>query len=287
MRATRGRRCPHGGAQRLVLAALVLVLGAAGERRATGSGRRIIGGAPAAGEHRFVTKIERLGGRSTTCTGELISPTWMLTAAHCILNFPGNGYLSGAPAGNTRVVYGCLDVRSADCRVADAQRYVAHPCYTPAPADIDHDDIALIELRAPVEGMDGQFARVDGLHGSVPLADGDPVTLAGFGTTRPSGGGAASPVLLEVSVRKRSKAFCMQQNPSAVRNGWIDFDHVICTGGDAGKDSCNGDSGGPALVLHEGTPWLVGVASIGSELPLSTGDCAASGRLGVYTEVRA
>ena len=42
-------------------------------------------------------------------------PTWMLTAAHCILNFAGNGYLSGAPAGNTRVVYGCLDVRSADC----------------------------------------------------------------------------------------------------------------------------------------------------------------------------
>ena len=30
-------------------------------------------------------------------------------------------------------------------------RFIAHPCYTPAPQDLDHDDIALVELRDPVQ----------------------------------------------------------------------------------------------------------------------------------------
>ena len=134
------------------------------------------------------------------------------------------------------------------------------------------------------QGMEGKFALVNGLNGSVPVLDGDDVVLAGFGATD-GGGNTGSPVLREVTVKKRSRAFCRQQNPSADRNSWINFDHVICTGGDAGKDSCNGDSGGPAVAMRDGKAWLVGVLSIGSELPKGDQSCGALGRLGVYTAV--
>jgi secreted trypsin-like serine protease len=246
-------------------------------------GRRIVGGHPATGTYRWVAKLEKLGGQWTGCVGNLISERWIITAAHCILNGQNTGYKSAATPGNSKIKYGCLNTDSASCKTVDAVRYVAHPCYTPSD-DQDHDDIALIELRAPVEGMAGQFARVNGLNGSISIVDGENVILAGFGATQPNGGNEAID-LMQVTVPKRPTSICQQQNPSAVRNQYVNYDNVICTGGPSGKDSCNGDSGGPAIVMREGTPWLVGVLSVGSELPEKDQNCGAQGRVAVYTSV--
>jgi hypothetical protein len=247
---------------------------------------RIVGGEVVVeGSYRWVTKITRLGGTATTCTGSLIAERWVLTAAHCILNNRNNGYKSATPASNTEVIYGCLDTEDASCRRVGAVAYVAHPCYTPS-TDQDHDDIALIHLSSAVEGMEGNFAMVNGLNGSVTIEDGDDVILAGYGATVASGWGASSPELLQVLVPKVSKSSCIEKNPSARSKGYIDFDNVICTGGGTGKDSCNGDSGGPAIVMSGSTPWLVGSLSIGSELPIHDADCGAPGRVAVYTAVR-
>ena len=247
------------------------------------AGRRIVGGHPATGTYRWVAKLEKLGGQWTGCVGNLISERWIVTAAHCILNGQNTGYKSAATPGNSKIKYGCLNTDSASCKTVDAVRYVAHPCYTPSD-DQDHDDIALIELRAPVEGMAGQFARVNGLNGSISIGDGEDVILAGFGATQPNGGNEAID-LMQVTVPKRPTSICQQQNPSAVRNQYVNYDNVICTGGSSGKDSCNGDSGGPAIVMRDGTPWLVGVLSVGSELPDNDQNCGAQGRVAVYTSV--
>ena len=58
----------------------------------------------------------------------------------------------------------------------------------------------------------------------------------------------------------------------------------LCAGGEQGKDSCRGDSGGGLFTHQEGqngdiTPWyLIGITSFGSK------DCG-NGRPGVYTRV--
>jgi serine protease 7 len=55
----------------------------------------------------------------------------------------------------------------------------------------------------------------------------------------------------------------------------------ICAGGKLGKDSCNGDSGGPLMAYDATTQlWnLVGVVSYGPE------PCGLEGWPGVYTRV--
>jgi hypothetical protein len=153
------------------------------QRSVRGGGRRIVGGSKATGTFRFVTMIEKLGGQWIGCVGNLIGERWMITAAHCILNAENTGYTTAAP-GNTRITYGCLNIFDWTCKQVDAVRYVAHPCYTPSDNQ-NHDDIALIELSEPVQGMDGQFAWVNGLNGSVSIKEGEDVILAGFGATDP------------------------------------------------------------------------------------------------------
>jgi hypothetical protein len=103
---------------------------------------------------------------------------------------------------------------------------------------------ALIELASPVIGMEGKFALVNGLNGSVgEITEGRDILLAGFGSMRPDGGGGRSRALMEVSVKAVNKDKCIAANPYSHSRNYINFDHVVCTGGEAGKDSCNGDSG--------------------------------------------
>jgi len=36
------------------------------------------------------------------------------------------------------------------------------------------------------------------------------------------------------------KEACIAANPFSYNKKYINFDHIVCTGGIAGKDSCNG-----------------------------------------------
>ena len=78
---------------------------------------------------------------------------------------------------------------------------------------------------------------------------------------------------------------CKAAEPSAVRNNWINFNHIVCTGGHVGADSCGGDSGSPVVITHEGVQYIAGVLTKGTENPSNTWDCGVEGRYGVYTKV--
>ena len=106
--------------------------------------------------------------------------------------------------------------------------------------------MALIELSpALTDFPQSSYALVNGLNGSVgELFENSPLYLAGFGATMPDGTVRASE-LQEVKVQTVSKERCIEANPYSHSQSYINFDHVVCTGGVAGKDSCNGDSGNP------------------------------------------
>mgnify|MGYP001144243487 FL=1 len=224
--------------------------------------------------------IDKIGGDPITCTGSIIAKKWVVTAAHCVLNNQENGYKS-ADRGTT-LETNCYYLLGGSCRMARVKRHVPHPCYHPS-YDQDHDDIVLFELEEEIEGIEP--IKVDGIDGLPPWKVGSTVTLAGFGVVDNNNFHRSS-FLMSVDVPLATEQKCEETNPSALRHGYINFTHVICTGGSAGKDSCAGDSGGPAVFKHEDENWLVGVLSIGSELPLYSMNCGIQGRYGVYTQVR-
>jgi hypothetical protein len=77
--------------------------------------RRIVGGQASGGSYQWVTLVQKIGGTSITCAGELIADRWMVTAAHCLLNSYNTGYRSVGP-GNTEIIYGCIDLTSTACK---------------------------------------------------------------------------------------------------------------------------------------------------------------------------
>merc|ERR1711959_242550 len=162
----------------------------------------------------------------------------------------------------------------ASCQRTRIRRFIPHPCYYISCCN-DHDDICIAEMEQPIALS--AYVKVAGLHGSLELPVGSPVKLVGTGASEHGSG-----VLREVQVPTVSKAECMRQDPWAVNHNMINYDDVICTGGETGKDSCGGDSGSPVLGCYGGEDWLLGVLVKGTELPSVGPACGATGRHAVY-----
>uniref|UniRef100_A0A1B6ML49 Peptidase S1 domain-containing protein n=2 Tax=Graphocephala atropunctata TaxID=36148 RepID=A0A1B6ML49_9HEMI len=88
-----------------------------------------------------------------------------------------------------------------------------------------------------------------------------------------------STLLLSVKVPVRSNFFCNEKH----RGETEIFSTQMCAGGEPGKDSCSGDSGGPLMTpytIGSSTRYfLVGIVSMGPK------QCGADPKPGVYTAV--
>ena len=243
-----------------------------------------------------------------SCSGTVIAPRWVLTAAHCV---------DDLNPGDLKVLAGTHDLGQGGRRI-DVAAIRVHEDYTDA---IGGSDIALLRLAravgvAPVDvptaersealATPGTLATMIGWGGLRPLpcAQGsgpecesqkrgltgllvsaltsylvDIVTghLVDALTNRPvPWSDVQSSKLMEVELPLVGEQTCREAYPDAT----IDY-RTLCAGMRRGrKYSCQGDSGGPLVVRDDDTWVQAGVVSWGVS-------CANPGRYGVYTRVGA
>jgi hypothetical protein len=245
-RATRG--VPRAGAQ-----------GPAFETRKGGTApkTRIIGGTVAdPASHPGVVAVQTLFWAEdefeepqqwvSTCTGTVLSPTKVLTAAHCSVDFP---------LGTTWVTAGRADVSQQSTETGGFVARVAstwtHQGFNLAAMYADpniapKDDVTVLTLK---DALPASYTPVtlSAQGDQAPYAEGNSATIVGYGTTSPSGGGSG--ILYSATVPMQSDATCL----AAYSSGY-DANRMTCAGTPneanpaAGVDTCHGDSGGPLFV---------------------------------------